>query len=509
MFHSTLTVPGRLARERSGLDLLMVVISIGAILRSFRLGAASLWTDELFTATYSRAGIAYLWTEGLRAEPTSPLHYTIIALVEQTFGDSEVALRLPSVVASVLALVVAAALARELFGRSYAALIGTALAAVAPISVYLAQEARPYSFQAASLALALLGLAQFLRTPGSRGPLLVYGSGAILAVYFHTTSIVALAAVNAAVLLSMFGRGRMLDGRAACRWVVAQAVVGSACAPLLPMLLSPNAQAAASWIPAPTRWHLAETIGSTLAGPALNGPPAMAVGQWGALALAALILASLRAESRRAVTVLILVPALFLLLAVGLSLFKPIILPRTLAWLAIPLALYLGAAVARLPRGVSALALSVGLGLCAYNLARIDGIKENWRGFLARLPGLEPPALVVLAPSVNAAAVLRYAPGAGIPVRLEDDRLPMGENVIVPRLLGVGAVTVADLKAAILSARPVWLITRGPQWAWVSTIAADLPPPSETVRDWEGNLRTPAMVALRWNGPKGTARAGD
>ena len=136
---------------------------IAVAVRLYRLDDVSLWTDELFTRFYPDAGLAYLWTDGLRTEPTSPLYYTLIWAVERLAGSAAWVVRAPSVAGVAGGVWLAWSLGRELFGRAGPGVLAGLLLALAPIDVLYAQEARSYALQGAALGLALLGFARVLR----------------------------------------------------------------------------------------------------------------------------------------------------------------------------------------------------------------------------------------------------------------------------------------------------------------------------------------------------------
>lgn len=193
-------------------------------------------------------------------------------------------------------------------------------------------------------------------------------------------------------------------------------------------------------------------------------------------------------------------PAVFIALMIGISLKKPILLVRTLAWLWVPLALVLGHVLARRVKAI-AIAFAVaaiclaGAGVTIH-LQNLDHLREDWRGFLARLPGLGPPALVVLAPHTSPAALALYAPEAAAPVRLEGGFPPIAETTLVPGLFGTRTIDPSEMKQAIEAGRPVWLIVRRPDVGWMAKAIADLPPPKLTVEEPE--THNPAIRALRW-----------
>ncbi len=407
------------------------------------------------------------------------------------------AARLPSVLGSVAGIGLAALLARELCPRPRAETLAALLLALAPLDIFYAQEARSYALQGAALGLTLLAFARFLRQPANSGALLTYGAGALSAIYLHLTSAPAIAAVNLAAVLSAVGRGRLLDPRALARFLAVNAAIGVLCLPLLPTLLSPVVAAQSLWMPAITRWTLQTMVGTMLAGPAIGAPQAMRAAEILLPLLAALMLLPPWRPDRRTLTVLVLVPALFIaIMAISTALGRKVLLDRTLAWLLIPLCVVLGDVLARRPKPLAAIVVAAFAAAAAFHLARIDRVREDWRGFLARLPDLSPPALLVLAPHTSPAAVALYAPDAPRPVRLDDGAPPGPETDVIPRILGTPTITLEAVQDAIRQRRPVWLIYRRPEYEWMLKATAALPPPRFAVQDMEGS--NPGIRALRW-----------
>jgi len=131
---------------------------LGFALRLYRLGESSLWMDEAFT--WFRASLPV--GEGLRALLAvmnhPPLHQLLMALVVRV-DSSEFFLRIPSVMAGVVALPVIYRVGRQLGGRRLG-MSAAALLAVNPFHVWYSRDARDYAFVA---LLALLVFDLFLQ----------------------------------------------------------------------------------------------------------------------------------------------------------------------------------------------------------------------------------------------------------------------------------------------------------------------------------------------------------
>lgn len=481
-------------RPRAQAVLLLAIFVLAAVLRLYHLGETSLWTDEFFTEFYPKTGLGFMWGQGLRLEPTPPLYNSMILLTERVFGETPFLLRFPSLIGSMAGIVLAGLLARELFGSGASMVGAVLLLALCPTDIFYAQEARAYALQGAALALALLGFARVLREPNSVPALGLYALGAALAIYFHLTSVLAVAAINLAFLAGLVGRTPLLGRRALWPWLGANALIGLACLPLAPAVLSSSTATATVWIPAITRWSVESVIGVTLFGPALTGR-AMMLAEVGVVAVAVLLILPPWRPGRRALLVLALVPAVFLALMIGISLKKPILLSRTVAWLWIPLAVMLGDLVARRGRLIGAGVLALFLVGAGLHLSEVDTLKENWKGLLARLPALGAPTLVVLAPTSSPAALALYAPEAGQAVILDDGLPEIVESTVVPAMFGTPRMSFAKLRETIQSGRPVWVVTRRALVEYVEQATAGLPSPKAIVTEGEGTIE---LRAMRW-----------
>ncbi|SNB70642.1 Uncharacterized membrane protein [Thermoflexus hugenholtzii JAD2] len=149
---------------------LLLLLAFG--LRLYRLGEPSLWGDEGLSLYRARAS----WEELLRGrivlrglQPIEtidnhpPLYFAVLKAWVGLAGDSEFALRFPSVFASILLIPLAWATGRRL-REPAAAWAGAALTAASPLYLWYAQEARMYTLLALESGLLL-----FLLLPSRHG----------------------------------------------------------------------------------------------------------------------------------------------------------------------------------------------------------------------------------------------------------------------------------------------------------------------------------------------------
>ncbi|MBK7781135.1 MAG: glycosyltransferase family 39 protein [Ardenticatenia bacterium] len=111
----------------------LALVAMALALRAHRLAAQSLWSDE--DITLDRA-LTPLW-DMLRGLPVEqgPLYYALMRPWTLLAGSSDLALRWPSLLASVVAVPVAMAMGGRLAGRRAGRLLGL-ITAVNPFLVY-------------------------------------------------------------------------------------------------------------------------------------------------------------------------------------------------------------------------------------------------------------------------------------------------------------------------------------------------------------------------------------
>lgn len=122
---------------------LTLITLLGFLLRITRAGHLWLWGDEAWGLYLIRQGFWQLTLEtALDQHP--PLYHQLTYLWSLVTGRSELALRLFSIFAGVLAIPLTYQVGRRLSGR-VVGLVGALLVALAPFSVHYSQEARMYS----------------------------------------------------------------------------------------------------------------------------------------------------------------------------------------------------------------------------------------------------------------------------------------------------------------------------------------------------------------------------
>ncbi len=207
-----------------------VVLVAATTVRGWGLGVNSLWFDESYSVFVAQQPLLEI-PRLLRAYDTHPpLHYILLHWWIALFGKSEVALRMPSVAASVGVVALTFSLARRLAGGGVAVL-AAALIALSPFQVTAAREVRMYPF----LTLFGLGASYALWVAleeGRRRQWIAYLLFMLLALYTHHFALLLVLAHGVYVLA--VHRTRAASG-AWLRWTAVAAV---AYLPLMPMLFT-------------------------------------------------------------------------------------------------------------------------------------------------------------------------------------------------------------------------------------------------------------------------------
>jgi O-antigen/teichoic acid export membrane protein len=114
----------------------------GLVLRLF--SNRGLWVDEAISVAQARLGFQDMLTELRATDVHPPLHDALLWVTVRIGGTSEAAVRAPSLVLGTLVIPLLYLLGVELYNRR-TGLIAAGLAAVAPLLVWYAQEARMYA----------------------------------------------------------------------------------------------------------------------------------------------------------------------------------------------------------------------------------------------------------------------------------------------------------------------------------------------------------------------------
>lgn len=207
------------------------LIAVAALLvRLWQLDGKSLWFDEAYSVFIADQPFLQIPTLLRTYDTHPPFHYMLLHLWMGVFGSSEIAVRLPSVLAGVGTVVLTFLLGRKVAGLRVG-LLAAALLAISPFQVMSAQEARMYPFLTLFAAGAAYALVIGLES-GSRRAWIAYAAALILALATHHFAFLLLPAFGLSVAVGSRGKGKLRP------WLLWTAVALVAYLPLLPLLLA-------------------------------------------------------------------------------------------------------------------------------------------------------------------------------------------------------------------------------------------------------------------------------
>lgn len=143
-----------------------IVFGILAVALGLRLPdySESIWLDELYTSNIF-CGDPVILLKTLYSDIHPPFYFIFIHFWNQIFGDTEVWIRLPSLLCGLGTIVLVWRLGQLFVGRS-AGLVAAGLLATSPVHIWYSQEARPYS---ATLFFTLATILSYYQVSQGRG----------------------------------------------------------------------------------------------------------------------------------------------------------------------------------------------------------------------------------------------------------------------------------------------------------------------------------------------------
>jgi len=178
----------------------LVITVLAAALRLFRLDARSFWLDEIFTARITHLRSFADLQATLRTEPDQMPMYYLLTWLLRGMGGSEVVVRMPSVIAGTLSVVVIYLLGRQLFRHRVGWVAGLLMACL-PFAVWYGQEARGYALLILFSALQILA-AFHVVTRGCARYWALLAVATVFALYTHYVALAATATIAFYITLS-------------------------------------------------------------------------------------------------------------------------------------------------------------------------------------------------------------------------------------------------------------------------------------------------------------------
>lgn len=192
---------------------LVAIVVLAAGLRLWGLGRSSWWYDEWLTAVAAKGDLTHLRHYVTDQAGIPPTFFGLEWLWARLAGTGELALRLPSALAGIAVVPVAAVAARAWGLGRPGRLVAALLVATNPMLVWYSQEARPYSLVALAVAVSLVHLPRWCMD-GRRRDLGAWAFAAAMAVALHYYAVFLVLAEALVVLWRRRPSGRDLPALA-------------------------------------------------------------------------------------------------------------------------------------------------------------------------------------------------------------------------------------------------------------------------------------------------------
>ncbi|GIV85896.1 MAG: membrane protein [Candidatus Roseilinea sp.] len=162
------------------------VLLLALAMRAFDLAGQSLWYDEAFSVRFAQQNdILALFVREAQLNLNTPLHYILLKGWMAGLGESEFAVRLPSVFAGVVSVALASRLSVVALRRP--SMIPATLVALSPVGVMAAQDVRMHALASCLSLAATVALLMALRSE-KPGLWLAWGGLGMLAFATHVLS---------------------------------------------------------------------------------------------------------------------------------------------------------------------------------------------------------------------------------------------------------------------------------------------------------------------------------
>jgi mannosyltransferase len=171
-------------------QLLIIFIIVGVILRFYNLGYNSLWLDEASTYEFAKGSFTDIWFITANGEFNPPLFHWIEHIM-LTFGNSEFILRFVPAVCGVLVIPVIYQVGKEFIDRNVGIILAAAFS-LSPFLIFYSQEARAYSMMLLMVALTMMFCLRGLRN-GKMGNWVMFAVCAAIAYWTHFYAMVFIA----------------------------------------------------------------------------------------------------------------------------------------------------------------------------------------------------------------------------------------------------------------------------------------------------------------------------
>lgn len=197
---------------------LLVLIAVAFALRLFDLDRTGLWEDEAWSWFQSRQSFADMMAATAH-DNYPPLHNIILHFFIRVFGDSEVVLRMPSVLLGTVAVWLTYRVGTVLWDRT-TGLLACLLITFSGFHIWYSQEARMYALLSCTATYYVLTVIQATRRP-TRKNLYINALAGVLLLFSHIYGSFIFIGLNLFVLASLYQQKAWLSVKWK-DWLIAQ-----------------------------------------------------------------------------------------------------------------------------------------------------------------------------------------------------------------------------------------------------------------------------------------------
>ena len=164
---------------------LVIILTLGAFLRFYKLDFQSVWLDEIHTLNEANPNLSFseVYNSVLTGEQMPPLYFYTVYFLFKIFGYTSFVVRFYSAVIGVISIYSIYVLGKELVNKK-TGLIASLLLSLNIFHLYYSQEGRPYGFLALFTILAFYRLVKYIKRPNLKNSIL-YGFFAGLMLMSH------------------------------------------------------------------------------------------------------------------------------------------------------------------------------------------------------------------------------------------------------------------------------------------------------------------------------------
>jgi mannosyltransferase len=240
------------------LCLLLLILLAAASLRIYRIGAESLWVDEIISIR--QAQVPFLETiSAVAMDVHVPFYYLVLNGWVHLFGISEFSTRLLSALFGTISVLLIYLVGKELFSEKVG-LISALLLAIFPVGIFYSQEVRMYNLVVCLTLLSMWLLVRFIHS-GKRRYLAANFAVSTALIYTHIYGFLVL--FTQAVFLIFSDRRRSLKRD----WLISEAAACMLFIAWVPTLIAQIKRSVQyAWLPIPTVKVVMGAVGEYLGG---------------------------------------------------------------------------------------------------------------------------------------------------------------------------------------------------------------------------------------------------